>query len=68
MLDTPVDELGFCGGLDEIAAFVPQGYKHSGRSWTMERKLKNGTLRHSGSAMMAWCVGNAKVASAATRS
>jgi phage terminase large subunit-like protein len=26
-----------------------------------ERKLKNGTLWHCGSAMMAWCVGNAKI-------
>jgi phage terminase large subunit-like protein len=60
MLDTPA-ELGFCGGLDEIATFVPQGYKHSGRAWTMERKLKDRTLWHSGSRMMAWCVGNAKV-------
>jgi phage terminase large subunit-like protein len=60
MLDTPA-ELGFCGGLDEVAAFVTQGYKHSGRAWTLERKLKDKTLRHSGSAMMAWCVGNAKV-------
>ena len=60
MLDTPA-ELGFCGGLDEVAAFVPQGYKHSGRAWTLERKLKDKTIWHSGSAMMAWVVGNAKV-------
>ena len=28
--------------------------------WSAERKLRDGTLRHDGSDMMAWCVGNAK--------
>jgi len=27
----------------------------------MERKLKDGTLCHSGSPLLSWCVGNAKV-------
>jgi phage terminase large subunit-like protein len=28
--------------------------------FTTERKLKDGTLWHGGTALMAWCVGNAK--------
>ena len=40
---------------------VSQGWRLGGAIKTMERKLAEGTLIHSGSAMMAWCVGNAKV-------
>jgi phage terminase large subunit-like protein len=58
-LDMP-QELAF-RRLDEASSYVTQGYKHSGRAWSMERKLKDKTLRHAGSALMAWCVGNAKV-------
>lgn len=40
---------------------VPQGWRLSGAIKTCERKLANGTLRHSGQPLMAWSVGNAKV-------
>lgn len=33
---------------------------------TAERRLVNGTLKHSGSALMAWCVSNLKIEQAAT--
>jgi phage terminase large subunit-like protein len=44
---------------DELTA-IYQGYKLSGAVWGTERKLKDGTLIHGGSSLMAWCVGNAK--------
>lgn len=40
---------------------VPQGWRLSGAIKTIERKLANGTFRHSGQPLMAWSVGNAKV-------
>jgi phage terminase large subunit-like protein len=40
---------------------VGQGYRLHGAVTGMARKLKDGTLWHSGSGLMAWCVGNAKV-------
>ncbi|WP_411887357.1 terminase large subunit [Hydrocarboniphaga effusa] len=40
---------------------VPQGWKLVGAIKTTERKLAEGSLRHEGKPMMAWCVGNAKV-------
>lgn len=45
---------------------APQGYAMMNAIKTTERKLANGTLRHSGSALMAWCVGNLKIEPTAT--
>ena len=40
---------------------VSQGWKLTGAIKTAERKLAEGVLLHGGQALMAWCVGNAKV-------
>jgi len=40
---------------------ISQGWKMNGAIKTTERKLAGGEMVHAGSAMMAWCVGNAKV-------
>jgi len=52
------DERGFT--LDQITA-VQQGWKLNGAIKTAERALAGGEVTHSGSAMMSWCVGNARV-------
>lgn len=45
---------------------APQGYAMMNAIKTTERKLTNGTLHHSGSALMAWAVGNLKIEPTAT--
>lgn len=64
------DPIGLGGILDALAAEdipaekivgISQGWKLGGAIKTTERKLAEGTLLHSGSPMMAWVVGNAKV-------
>ena len=55
-----IDALDAAGITGEMLAPVFQGYKLAGSIWGMERKLKDGTLWHGGTALMAWCVGNAK--------
>lgn len=39
---------------------VGQGFRLASAVWSLERKLKFGMAAHNGSAMMDWCVGNAK--------
>ncbi len=66
-----VDQAGIGGVLDAIAekgidqetriVGIPQGWRLVGAIKTAERKLAEGALLHSGTPMMAWSVGNAKV-------
>lgn len=55
-----VDELANREIEGEMVAGVAQGFRLTGAVWGMERKLKDGTMKHDGSAMMNWVVGNAK--------
>lgn len=45
---------------------APQGWAMMNAIKTAERKLANGTMRHSGSKLMVWCVGNLKIEPTAT--
>lgn len=45
---------------------APQGWAMMNAIKTAERKLANGTMKHSGSKLMAWCVGNLKIEPTAT--
>lgn len=66
-----VDQAGIGGVVDAIAekkidpdtriVGIPQGWRLVGAIKTAERKLAEGALHHGGSALMSWCVGNAKV-------
>ena len=55
-----VDKLLGVGLAEEQLASIGQGFKLSSAVWSAERKLRDGTLRHDGTDMMAWCVSNAK--------
>jgi phage terminase large subunit-like protein len=56
-----IDALAAAGiGEDRVQA-VSQGFKLQGAILTTERKLSDGSFRHAGRPMMAWCVGNAKI-------
>lgn len=46
--------------VDQIVA-VSQGWKLNGAIKTTERKIAGGGMKHCGSRLMAWCVGNARV-------
>ncbi len=63
-----VDALDEIGVNDEAKNIIgaPQGYAMMNAIKTTERKLTNGTLLHSGSALMNWCVGNLKIEPTAT--
>ena len=57
-----VDELS-SNGFDSATQLmsIPQGYKLSGAVKGSARKLAARTMRHAGTALMQWCVGNAKM-------
>ena len=55
-----VDELVRHGVPFELLYSVPQGYRLNGIVKMLPRKLKERSLRHGASRLMAWCVGNAK--------
>lgn len=63
-----VDALAQIGVTEESGELVgaKQGYALMNAIKTAERKLANGTLWHSGSALMNWCVGNLKIEPTAT--
>ena len=52
------DERGIT--LDQIVA-ISQGWKLNGAIKSTERDLAGGVIAHSGSGLMAWCVGNARI-------
>lgn len=65
-----VDPAGLGGILDalveagipqDLVIGISQGWKMSGSIKTLERKLAEGSARHGAQALMAWCVGNARV-------
>lgn len=56
-----LDALVQAGVPEEKVVGVSQGWRLGGSIKTTERRLAEGGLVHDGSAMMAWCVGNAKV-------
>ena len=51
---------------DGLLVGAPQGYAMMNAIKTAERKLANGTLKHSGSGLMSWCVSNLKIEPTAT--
>lgn len=55
-----VDELSAVGITMEQMVAIGQGYRLNGPILGMERKLMDGTFRHGGQRLMAWCVGNAR--------
>jgi phage terminase large subunit-like protein len=63
-----VDALAEIGVTEESGELkgASQGYAMMNAIKTAERKLANGTMKHSGSALMAWCVGNLKIEPTAT--
>jgi len=60
-----LDEIGVTQEAGNLVG-APQGYAMMNAIKTAERKLANGTMKHDGSALMSWCVGNLKIEPTAT--
>ncbi|WP_043062364.1 terminase large subunit [Brucella anthropi] len=60
-----LDEIGVTQE-EGLLVGAPQGYAMMNAIKTAERKLTNGTLKHSGSKLMSWCVSNLKIEPTAT--
>jgi len=56
-----VDEVEFRGIEHDRVVGIPQGWRMSGAIKTLERRVAEKTILHGGQALMAWCVGNARV-------
>ena len=54
-------EMGADGKEYDKIVGISQGWKLTGAIKTLERRLAEGRIEHSGQPLMAWCVGNAKV-------
>lgn len=55
-----LEELASHDIVEPMVASVSQGYKLSSAIFGVERKLADGTLKHSGSPLLTWCVDNAR--------
>jgi len=56
-----VDEVEFRGLEHDRIVGIPQGWRLSGAIKTLERRVAEKAILHGGQALMAWCVGNARV-------
>jgi phage terminase large subunit-like protein len=56
-----VDELQGRGIEHDRVVGIPQGWRLTGAIKTLERRVAEKNIIHGGQAMMAWCVGNARV-------
>ena len=56
-----LEELIGRGIEEDQIKYIGQDWRLSPAIWGVERKLKNGTLRHGGQPMMDWVLGNVKV-------
>lgn len=56
-----VDEIEFRKIEHDRVIGIPQGWRLSGAIKTMERRVAEKAITHGGQALMAWCVGNARV-------